>query len=281
MKYITMEPKVDFQRLGIKASEITPTLRIYIPDSTPELYSGKPRPMIVICPGGGYAFVSEREAEPIAFRFLSAGFAAAVLDYTVGYDIFPAPQLELAQSVAWIRSHAAEWNVDPDKIVVAGFSAGGHLAGSYGTLWNHSLITDYFGFHNNEHRPNGMILSYPVLTSACHAHTGSVYNLLGDRRDDPTLLELICVEKQVGPDTPPAFIWHTYDDPVVPVENSLYMAIEMRKAGIPIDLHIYSHGSHGLSLASAVTTSAQNPDSTIQPECQNWIEMACNWIENL
>jgi len=281
MQYQVMNMAIDYDKIGVNNQGYQPMLKLYLPDASPELYLGKKRPMVLICPGGAYVMTTIREADPIAFKFLSAGFAAAVLHYSVGYDRFPAAQLEVAKSVATIRENAEEWGIDPNKIIVCGFSAGGHLAGSFGTLWNRDFITDYFGYHKEEHKPNGMILGYPVLTSGEKAHRESFDSLLGERKDDPELLELLSVEKQVSADTPRAFIWHTYDDNCVPVESSLLMATAMTAAGINVELHIYSSGSHGLSLANHVSSSEEHKEWFINPDCQGWIDMAIRWVENL
>ena len=121
-----------------------------------------------------------------------------------------------------------------------------------------------------------MILGYPVITSGEHAHGGSIENLLGEKTADPILLELISVEKQVNSDTPPAFIWHTFDDACVPVEHSLILAQTLAKEKISTELHIYPKGPHGLALASRETG-----DFAVVPECQNWIDMAIRWLKNL
>lgn len=268
MQYLDIGISVDYARAGLSGSG-TPRLYAYIRDASPEM-SSRPRPAIVICPGGGYGMTSDREAEPIALRFFSLGFQCFVLRYSVGGRVlFPGPQLELAAAVALVRRRAAEWQVDPDKILVCGFSAGGHLAASLGTFWNRVFITEPLGIKAEEVRPNGLILGYPVITSGEYAHHGSFHNLLGDRYEQDR--ELVSLEKQVSPDTPPVFLWHTFDDGAVPVENALLLAGALRKNGVPLEMHILPHGPHGLSLADEET-------GMVEPSCRAWPEWAARWI---
>lgn len=246
----------------------------------PEFCSGiGRRPAVIVCPGGGYEYRSAREGEPIALSFAAAGFCAAVLHYSAGEAKFPTALLELASATALLRSRADEWNIDPDKIFVCGCSAGGHLCASLGTLWNRDFVKDALGYKCGEHRPNGMILCYPVITSGEKAHRPSFETLLGENSDNAELLELVSAEKQVSCDTPPTFLWHTFTDDVVPVENSLLMAAALAAHSIPFELHVFPSGPHGLALANSLTACG-NPDYIV-PECQSWTDMAVRWAENL
>ncbi|MBQ9141051.1 MAG: alpha/beta hydrolase [Lachnospiraceae bacterium] len=235
------------------------------------------RPLILICPGGGYGYTSDREAESMALQFLAMGYHAAVLRYSCAPAQYPTALLELASSVKLIREHAKEWNIAEDKIVVQGCSAGGHLAASFGTFWHEDFIAQTLQIKDKEIlRPNGMVLCYPVITSGEYAHRGSFNNLLGDRQE---LLEKMSLEKQVNENTPQAFIWHTFEDGSVPVENSLLLVGAMRKAGIPVEFHLYPHGGHGLGLATKLTETEDG--RAVQPECASWIGLAHTWLEGL
>ena len=235
-------------------------------------YAVAPRPAIVICPGGGYGFVSDREGDPIARTFAAAGFQTFVLDYEVKTVPFPSHLLTAGKAVALVREHAEEWNINPNKVFVIGFSAGGHLAGSLGVLWNREYIKAALGT-TTEHRPNGMILCYPVITSGEYAHRGSFNNLLMDRMSD-TLLEETSLELQVSADTVPTFIWHTFEDTCVPMENALLMATALRKNNIPFELHTFPRGCHGLSLVTSEVGSGPQ-------ECAVWVDMAIRWAKEL
>ena len=238
------------------------------------------RPLILMCPGGGYARTSDREAEPMALKFLSMGYHVAILRYSCAPAEYPTALLELAYSMALIRKNAKEWYVDPDKILVQGCSAGGHLAASLGMFWDETFLAEGIGLKNSERellRPNGMILCYPVITSGEYAHRGSFENLLGDRQEE--LGGKMSLETQVSSKTPPAFIWHTFTDQAVPVENSLMLVSAMRKAGISTEFHMYSRGEHGLALANHLTESSDG--RALQEECTSWIDLSHTWIEHL
>lgn len=253
------------------------SLYTYILDNSPEIALDRVRPLILICPGGGYEMTSDREAEAIAIQFLSMGFHAAVLRYSVAPATYPTALMELAYSVKLIRENAELWHVDRDKIVVTGFSAGGHLAASIGMFWNRNLVRDTLQVSSKLVKPNGLILCYPVITSGEFAHRGSFKNLLGDRYDE--LVDEMSLENQVSEDTPPTFIWHTFEDGTVPVENALLLASALRKKNIQTELHIYPRGGHGLALATRET--AYLDEYNIIEACQSWTQLVNTWIKNI
>ncbi len=257
----------------------------------------KKRPLVLVCPGGGYSYTSAREAEVVALRFLAMGCHAAVLYYSCAPAVFPASLLELAYSVKLLRANAGEWHIHPDKMIVLGFSAGGHLAASLGMFWNREFVWKGLGLKEEERellRPNGMILGYPVITSGEFAHKGSFCQILGlDQDPEPEtfdlqgkvysvdeMMQMLSLENQVTKDTPKAFIWHTFEDGGVPMENSLFLVGAMRKQEIPVEYHLFPRGPHGLSLANEETS--ESLDSAVYvKECQIWIELAKAWIANL
>ena len=153
----------------------------YIPSNSKEINLNKKRETIIICPGGGYEFTSDREAEPIALKFVAQGFNAIVIRYSIAPVRYPASLLELAETVRYVREKEEEWNVDTKRVIVCGFSAGGHLAGSLGVLWDNEIIKESLEVKNNEIKPNAMILCYPVISSGEFAHRGSFDNLLGEK----------------------------------------------------------------------------------------------------
>ena len=269
-------------------------LTTYIQDDTEEIVIHE-RPLVLVCPGGGYCMTSDREAEVIVLQVLAMGCHAALLRYSCAPSVFPASLLELASSVKLIREHAREWHIDPDKIIVMGFSAGGHLAASLGMFWNRKFLAERLGINHKDQellRPNGMILCYPVITSGEYAHKDSFRFLLGLNQETvpeklegfeeacsvEEMLEKLSLEKQVSKDTPKAFIWHTFEDDCVPVENSLLLVNALRREGICTEFHMYPHGGHGLSLASAQSVSPAG--SEIVEACQSWIGLLRKWIEN-
>lgn len=238
------------------------------------------RPLILICPGGGYAYTSDREAEPIALAFLAMGYHAAVLRYSCAPAKYPTALLELAAAIALIRKNAKDWHVDADKIIVQGCSAGGHLAACLGMFWDEDFVAEGVGLTAAEHgllKPNGMILCYPVITSGEFAHRGSFENLLGDREAE--LGAKMSLENQVTDKTPRAFIWGTFTDQAVPMENSLLLVSAMRRANIPVEYHLYPRGCHGLALASRLTVTESGKE--LQEECTTWVALAATWLEHL
>jgi acetyl esterase/lipase len=268
------------ERIEIKHEQETATLLTYILDNSPKIDPNRKRPMIVICPGGGYVHTSDREGEPVAIRLNAMGYHACVLKYSVKPAVFPAALCQLARVIEMIREYKDEWNVDPNKIIVMGFSAGGHLTASLGVFWNKEYLTELLSVNKDQIKPNGLILSYPVITSGEYAHRGSFQALLGHQSEDEEMLNLLSLEKQVTSETPPTFLWHTNSDIAVPVENSFLFAEALLKNKVPLEMHIYPQGVHGLSLGTEETKAIDN-ELTLQPEVANWIEMAGRWVKGL
>lgn len=239
----------------------------------------KRRPAVIICPGGGYEHLSAREAESIAMQYVSMGYHAFILKYSCSPAVFPGALMELAMLVSVIRTHADEWLVDINKVIVSGFSAGGHLAGSLGVFWNRDFLYAPLGCTPEEIRPNGMILAYPVITSGKHCHPGSIEHLLGDDAHDPDRRSLISLEHQAGEHTPPTFIWHTAADQSVPADNSLLLVDALVRHGVPVEFHLFPVGRHGLALATEETSGGK--DCYIEPQCQSWISLVKTWLEYL
>lgn len=263
--------------MTVEGSVGNPDLTTYIIDYSASFFYTE-RPMVLICPGGGYNHLSAREGEMLALQFNAMGYHAAVLHYSVAPAVYPVQLLEIAKAMATIRKNAGEWHVDTNKILVQGSSAGGHLAACLGCFWKKDWLVKRAAGGNAELlRPNGMILNYPVITSGEFAHRGSFQMLLGDRYDE--LLEEMSLENQVSEDTPKTFIWHTYEDATVPMENSLLFVQALRQKKIPAEFHLYPKGGHGLGLGNKLTCSESGKE--IQPEVTTWITLAGTFIENL
>lgn len=268
--------KIEIKARGMEA---VGNLFTYFLDSSIEMRPNEKRPVILMCPGGGYEMTSDREAEPMAMQFLAMGYHVAVLRYSVCPVRYPAALLQVAESVLYLKEHADEYHIDPEKIVVQGCSAGGHLAANYGIAWNSPFLTKLMGIENDPERLRvaGLLLCYPVITSGEKAHEESFRNLLGEQYEEKK--EELSLENQVTPDTPPTFLWHTATDETVPVENSLYFFQSCLQQGVSAELHIYPVGGHGLSLANEETCRANGIG--VQKECQSWISLAQTWLEEI
>lgn len=249
----------------------------YVVSNTVEVEESRKRPTILICPGGGYGFVSEREAEPVALCYNAAGMNAFVLYYSIAPAKFPTALTEAALAMAYIRENAEEYNVDADKVVICGFSAGGHLAASLSVYWQETFLSELTGKLNESMKPNASILCYPVISWGEHAHKGSFINLLGDGLSDEEY-KAQSLEFKVTKQTPRSFIWHTFEDQPVPVKNSMLYCEALLMHNIPFEYHVFPRGPHGLSLANEIVSKG---DWGIVPEIQQWMPMSIRFIQNL
>ena len=232
--------------------------------------SSRSYPGVIICPGGGYYLVSSIEAEPVAEQYFAAGYNTFLLHYSVrdqAKDFIPL--LQLAHTVARIRRCANEWDTDPNRIAVCGFSAGGHLACSLGTLFNDPVFLGVLG-KTIHIRPDAMILCYPVITADNSAHVGSIEMVSGARKNSEKY-QWFGLDLHVDKETPPTFLWHTAEDPGVPVENSLKMASALSSAKVPFELHIFPYGGHGMS----VCTKRVDNDCSYN---RKWIALSIEWL---
>lgn len=240
------------------------------PSLTPYLStaSAPAGPAIIVCPGGGYAHLAPHEGAPVAQWLNTLGIKAFVLKYRLGSSGYrhPAMLQDAQRAVQYVRSRARELGIDPAKIGILGFSAGGHVASSAGTHFVAGDLNSSDPVARVSSRPDFMVLIYPVITMGEFAHAGSRQNLLGPH-PSAELTDLMSNEKQVTRETPPAFLVHTANDATVPVENSLALAEAMRKAGVGFELHIFQTGPrHGYGLATG------DPVVGIWPKlCEQWL----------
>jgi len=231
------------------------------------------RACIVVCPGGGYGGRAAHEGEPVARWLNTLGVSACVLDYRVRPYRHPVPLGDAQRAIRMVRHRAGEWRVDPKRVGILGFSAGGHLAASAATIFDGGKPDAADPIDRLSCRPDAAILCYPVITFAEHGHRGSMQNLLGPE-PDPALREAMSLETRVTDRTPPVFLWHTSDDPVVPVENSLLFAMALRKHKVPFELHVFPHGPHGMGLAEGKRGGAA-------PEVRQWTALCAVWLRGL
>lgn len=224
-----------------------PTKGTFMPFIAGYLHGEEGHPAMLIVPGGAYSMVAAGEGEIVAKRFFDEGFDTYVLVYTCalfeGYPVGNQPLRDIAKAVYLIRKR------NKGKLVVCGFSAGGHLAASLGVHWNDPKIAPVEAEKSKMLCPDAEILCYPVITSGEYAHKDSFLALYGQ---DATQQQLhyASVEKNVTESTPPTFLWHTVTDAEVPMENSLCYAAALKRAQIPFELHLFADGPHGYSLAN-------------------------------
>ncbi|HON08446.1 MAG TPA: alpha/beta hydrolase [Verrucomicrobiota bacterium] len=229
--------------LGNKEQDI-PTITPYITDSEKAIDSA-----IVICPGGAYAGLAQHEGNDYALFLNKAGITCFVLKYRLGAHGYRHPVMlqDAQRAVRLVRNRANQWKINPDKIGIMGSSAGGHLASTLLTHFDEGNPNADDPIERASCRPNFGILCYPVITMGENTHQGTKNNLLG-KDPKPELIKLLSNELQVKSNTPPCFIWHTWEDKAVKVENSIEFAIALRRAGVPFDFHIYQKGPHGIGL---------------------------------
>jgi acetyl esterase/lipase len=226
---------------------------------------------VVICPGGGYGHLSmDREGQQTADWLNSIGVAGFILKYRhggVGYG-HPAPLQDAQRAIRIVRSRAKEWDLDPERVGIIGFSAGGHLASSAGTHFQKNYYDAKEAIDKISCRPDFMILIYPVITlDDSFTHSGSKQNLLGEN-PNAELVENLSNEKQVTPETPPTFLVHTNQDTVVPAENSIHFYLALRKAGVPAEMHIYLKGPHGSAIEKNFGLVSTWPE-----RCADWMNV--------
>ncbi len=245
--------------------EDRPRLTLYLPEGA------GPFACVVICPGGGYAGRAAHEAGPIAEWLNGIGVAGAVADYRVSPYRHPVPLGDAQRAIRLVRHHAAEWRIDPDRVGILGFSAGGHCAASAATIFDPGRTGVDDPVEGQSCRPDFLVACYPVITFSRYGHRGSMINLLADAEGkvDPALQEQLSLENRVTAQTPPAFLWHTADDAAVPVANSLLFAEALYRCGVPFELHVFPKGRHGLGLAAD------------DPVVGQWTTLCARWLQTL
>lgn len=224
-----------------------PTLTSYQPSNG----AATNAPAMVILPGGGYGGLAQHEGKDYALFLNREGIRCWVLKYRLGSSQYrhPAMLFDAARAIRWVRAHAAELGVDPNRIGIMGSSAGGHLASTLLTHHDSGKPDATDPVDRVSSRPDMGVLCYPVITMGTHTHAGSRRNLLGDS-PDPALIENLSNELQVNSQTPPTFLWSLRDDAAVPIENSLQFVLACRKAQVPFEIHLYDGKPHGIGLGA-------------------------------
>lgn len=276
-------------------------LQVYILHNSSTFQTNNNRPAVIICPGGGYLYTSDREAEPVALRFASKGYHVFVLRYSTYFNqpvkdlenhpepnkkaTYPQPLFDLAKAMLIIEENAAKWFVDTENIAICGFSAGGHLAASMGVHWNNELLKTKFNVKSFL-KPKAIILGYPLINYELMKERvtperklywdTSFTSLFGTSTPSQEQLRMVSVMNFVSKETPPTFIWHTADDASVYVENTLSYAQALTKHHVKYELHVFESGVHGLSLCDHTTAGDPNQ---LNPDCSIWFELAEKWLQ--
>jgi acetyl esterase/lipase len=240
----------------------------FVPTLTPVRVGGDPRPAVVVLPGGGYWKHAPHESEPVAEWLASLGLATFVCRYRLHPVRHPGPLQDAQRALRLVRHRAAAWGVDPQRVAVLGFSAGGHLGATVSCLGQPGQTDHPDAVERQNGRPDAAVLCYPVISFQPWSHSGSRKVLLGDNPGQDQL-NLLSLENQVTERTCPTFLWHTSDDAGVSVHNSLHYAAALRRANVPFALHVYPKGRHGLGMAEQ------------DPEVCRWTSACADWLRGL
>ena len=277
--------------MPLRADKPEITMTAYLWDPSQALPQG-PRPAVVICPGGGYAYLSDREAEPIALRFMAMGYQAFVVRYGVYQEgnrecLYPESIIDVGRAMLLLHGHAREWNVDTSRIALCGFSAGGHNVLMYAQLWDKPVMTQALGCPAEELRPAACIAGYPVtdgsLVWGAVAEDDPIMGVFGRYAvatmgtEHPTSEQIAEASAALGDvsSAPPTFLWATSEDGLVNVRHTLHMAEALSKAGVPFEVHIFEKGGHGLALADQSTS---NRAGEMNPDAAGWIDLCGAWL---
>lgn len=281
------------------------SLTTYVLEDSMEMLAGKPRPAVLICPGGAYISCSDREGEPVALRFAAMGYHAFVLRYSTymegkpgfitpgepmplkAHCQYPNPMREIGMAMLLLHEHAKAWKIDTERIAICGFSAGAHNCAMYATQWQNPVITEFFGKPKEMLRPAACIWGYtlsdyifmkgtlegdPIAKGLFDAANTSY---LGTSDPDDDMLLQVSPARNVTADTPPMFLWATAADGLVPVQHTIRMAHALADQNIPFEMHVFEEGDHGLALATQASSTAWDQTS---PDAEKWAELCEKWL---
>ncbi len=273
MLHETLHLKEHFPALASISRD--PALTAYVPYNQAEMgWDDVKYPAVIVCPGGGYTWVSTREDEPIALKLLSWGYRVFTLHYSCKPSRFPTQLCEVAAAIELIRKNAEHWHVDPDRIALMGFSAGGHLTGHYANCYDIPEVRKFIP----ESKPvAASVMCYPVVTTnSALRNNESFSNLAGGQNFSDAEIAQFSLEHLVTDRTPPTFLWHTAEDDIVPVANSLLYAQALAQHNVPFSLHIYPFGQHGLSTADSLSCHPLDEKSML---ASDWLDALKKWLD--
>lgn len=298
-----------YKEIKVWDEETLANLKCYLLSDSKEFNTGRKKPAIIICPGGGYLGTSDRESEPIALKFASEGYHAFVLEYNTYFgthkgrpdysnmppinkkSIFPQPLLDLSKAIRLVREMADEYFIDKDKIVLCGFSAGGNLVANQSVKWHEKWLSESLSTSSDLIKPNAVILGYPLTdyilmkeevykkANIDLINFWKISNTSLFGKEEPSDEELLNLSpaRHVTKDTPPTFIWHTANDSMVYVSNTIVYGLALSKNNVSFEMHIFEKGPHGLSMCDK--TTAVNEEQ-INPHCKNWIKMSLEFLDS-
>lgn len=267
--------RIDLYRyFGLERTSNGGYLDVLVPPVLTEI-KPKLRPAMLVIAGGAYVFVAPRESGTVALQYAANGYATFALQYSIKVP-YPTALLEACMAVIYMRENADKYNVDVNHVAAIGFSAGGHLAASLANLYDEKEIQSVLKDRTKLARIDAVLLSYPVITMGEYTDKQTRKVITGENEE---LAMRLSLENRVTKNSPPAFIWHTYEDNVVPVENALLYASACRKAGVPFALHVFEHGWHGLSLCSEETNDQTDADKELS-NVGKWFDLSLDWLKS-
>ena len=270
------------------------TLTAYLQDSSLEYQKLGDKPAVIICPGGAYIGITDKEAEPVALRFLAAGYQTFVLRYSIGAELarFPAPFIDAAKAIMLVRENAGRWGVKPDHICLCGFSTGGHVASILAATWQEEYLMKALNADNQLFKPNALILGYPLLDmyqfgrknkdkshemqTLIEIMFSAVY---GTSIPSKSLMEEWHYKNKITSDMPPIFMWITSEDSLVDVEEAFDFMKVLAANNVSYELHVFEKGVHGLSLGDQMVGYSEI-EIRRMGNVYRWMELALNWLKN-
>jgi acetyl esterase/lipase len=269
------------------------TLTAYIQEPISDSQLLQRKPAIIICPGGAFLGFTEKETEPVALRFLSEGFQAFVLRYSIGTDFarFPSPFIDAAKAVMSVRQNCDRWGTDPNRIILCGFSTGGQVAATLGATWREDYLKNSLKADSQLFKPNALILGYPLLDMECfysfNQHKSQEMDTLlemmftsiyGTMFPTKQMMEKWNIVDRINVHFPPTFLWTTSEDSFIDVEESMKFIKTLAAYKIPYEFHIFERGAHGMSLGTEGLTGESIKNRGNAPK---WFELAMHWMKDL
>ncbi|PKM52654.1 MAG: alpha/beta hydrolase [Firmicutes bacterium HGW-Firmicutes-7] len=279
--------------MNLQEGATNAVLTAYLQDSAIDSRFPIVRPAVIICPGGAFIGITEKEADPIAMRFLAAGYHVFILKYSIGVGMatFPAPFIDAAKSIMMIRENAKKWCTDPDKISFCGFSTGGYVAAFLAVSWQEAYLSKALNAPSELFKPNALILGYPLLElipfvkknlkesstmqSIVEMMLASIFGILNPSEE---LMQEYSCKHKITNNMPPTFLWTIAEDLIIDVDQSIDFIKTLARKGVPYEFHIFEKGAHGLSLADQ-TVGYSEVEITNNINANKWIDLALCWLK--